>query len=409
VREVLERYGALKGLGVACSGGPDSAVLADAAMALHRRGAIGPISLIHVDHGLREGSGDDAGAVKALADAGGGRFIGLRVEVDRQRASLEDAAREARYAALDRAAADHDLKWILVAHTASDQAETVLMRVIRGTGITGLSGIPERRDIYLRPLLSVARSEVDQYASAAGLGVVTDPMNADPAHLRVRVRRHWLPELRGENPSLDAALCRLATSAGEIRAAIDSAARPLLDRAGSIEVDRLSAIPDAIVKRTLAMASDDAGLGPLGAVHLESLLELVRRSDAGTVTIDLPGGTARREYNHLRFVAHMPDTSETSGNRSVVRATGPGGPYAVRAWEAGDRMCPARLKGRSRKLSDLFGDAKVPRDERPGAQVVVRESDGVIVWAEHVGNAHDVDVCVSLTTSSTVASNKVSD
>lgn len=408
MRATLERYGPGRAIGVACSGGPDSAVLADAAMALHRRGAIGPVTLIHVDHGLRDGSADEARVVEALAVSGGGAFVAARVDVDRERASLEDAARDARYAALDEIAAERSLTWVLVAHTASDQAETVLMRIIRGTGITGLRGIPERRGIYLRPLLSTTRDEVAAYVEAAGLGAVHDPMNADPAHLRVRVRTRWLPELRAENPSIDAALCRLATSAGEQREALDVAAAPLAAR-GGVTIDRLAEVPDAVAKRALALAADDAGVGPLGAVHLETLLELVRRPDAGTVSLDLPGGTARREYGHLRFTQNLTDTSETPVNRSVVRATGPRGPYLVRKWAAGDRMRPVRLKGRSRKLSDLYGDARVPRDARRRARVVVREGDGAIVWAEHIGNAHNAEVCVSLTTSTTVASNKVSD
>ena len=400
MRVVLERYGAVGRLGVACSGGPDSAVLADAAMALHRRGVVGPVTLLHVDHGLREQSADEANVVAALAGAGGGQLVRLRVDVDRERASLEGAARDARYAALDSAATELGLQWVLTAHTASDQAETVLMRIMRGTGVAGLRGIPERRGVYLRPLLSTGRDEVVRYVTAARLDVVADPMNADPAHLRVRIRARWLPDLRGENPSIDAALCRLAVAAGETSEAIDIAARRLIDASGELVSGELTDVPDAIAKRAITFAAGAAGLTSLGAAHLDALLDLVRRPEAGTIRVDLPGGHALREYGDLRFIAW--ETSEISES-SQIRVSGRDGPYLVRAWQPGDRMRPQRLRGRSRKLSDLYGAAKVPRDERPRARVVVRQSDEVVVWAEHVGNAYECEVDVTLTTRARVA------
>lgn len=119
------------------------------------------------------------------------------------------------------------------------------------------------------------------------------------------------------------------------------------------------------------------------AVHLDAIDKLVLRSSAGQVAIDLPDVRVVRTYGHidLAFVADETGNSDDAG--PLVAPVG----YVLRLWQPGDRMRPRRLGGSSRKLSDLFVDAKVPRDVRARARVVVR-ADGVIVWAEHLGLAH---------------------
>jgi len=451
-------------VGVACSGGPDSAALAHACMALARGGRLGPVTLLHVDHGLREDAGRDAEVVRALALQGGSRAVIRAARVDRERASLEAAARDARYAVLDGLAVELGLRWIVVAHTASDQAETVLMRLMRGTGVFGLAGIPAVRGIYLRPLLGVTRAEVEAYCGRFEVMTAADPMNRDEAFLRNRVRHTWLPALRRENPRIDEALCRLAGAAADERAVLAYAADMLLERAlapehaagetpdgpdGPDEPDAPDAIilavaalgsaPATVRRRVVSMAAARAGLGPLEARHLGALDALLARPAAGTTQLSLPGGTAVREYDRIRF-QRIPmfrdEASRAGGGQShaapavhaapathaaeptdapaaldpgLIQVTGPDGPYVVRCWQAGDRMRPARLRGRSRKLGDLFIDAKVPRRLRARARVVVRAADGAIVWAEHIGPAFGSNVFVSLTPGNPLASNRVSD
>lgn len=457
VAEALAGLGVAAGdrVGVACSGGPDSAVLAHVTLALHGRGLIGPVTLLYVDHGLRPESAADGDVVAEIARRWGGAVARLRVEVDRSQASLEAAAREARYQALGRAAAAHDLRWMLLAHTASDQAETVLMRVLRGAGVTGLAAIPPARGIYLRPLLGTPRVEIEQYLAAFDVPAVVDPMNQDPAFLRNRVRHRWLPALREENPRIDASLCRLADAARQQGEVLDWAATLLLERAteavapatgpgrperpedrehGAVTLDAptLAAAPAAVTRRALALAADALAVarGPgttFGARHRAALHALVCRPAAGTIAIDLPGLRAVREYDTLRLMAARPPgsppptrehddqrgpthSSTAAPERSAqVKVAGPSGPYIVRPWQPGDRMRPARLRGRSRKLSDLFTDARVPRGQRARALVVARASDGVIEWAQHVGPAFGSEVSVSLTIQEPLASNKVSD
>lgn len=399
VRAALRRWQVGGRVAVACSGGPDSTLLAAVAVEV-----LGAVELVYVDHGLRAGAAVDGERVAELAAALGAGFRSVAVVVDRAQASLEDAARRARYAALD----ELDVDWVLLGHTASDQAETVLMRIVRGTGVAGLAGMPQRRGRYLRPMLGLWRGEVLAELAARRLTYADDPMNADDAFTRTRARRRWLPALREENPAVDEALVRLAASAGEQRAALDWAAAQLLAIATMTEVSEtpvvadspmtgvsetpvmscaaLAGAPPAVVKRALALAAPVA----LAAVHLDALDELVRRPDAGTVQLDLTGITAYRSYDALRFGAPVTEVSETS-------VTGPEGPYLVRRVEPGDRMRPARLGGRSRKLSDLYIDAKVARPLRAAARVVVRQRDGVIVWAEHIGSAHGCEIEVTLT------------
>jgi tRNA(Ile)-lysidine synthase len=422
-------------LGVGCSGGADSAALAHVTASLGRAGALGPVVLLHIDHGLRPDSAGDARAVESLARTLGAAVAIREVMVDRGLASLERAAREARYQAFEDLAREQELRWILLAHTASDQAETVLMRVLRGTGVAGLAAIPAQRGRYLRPLLGTTRQEIEEYVRDHGVAWVRDPTNEDPAFLRNRIRHRWLPALRAENPALDQALVRLAGSAAAQREVLDFAARAVLAQARSSAPDArpaatatpgaavvaavvaaprrlaiapLSAAPAAVVRRALALAVEQAGGGPLGARHLCALHDLVKRPAAGTVSLDLPGLSAVREYQTLILAARA-GSAVLAGPGTAPGATvkGPRPPYVVRRWRPGDRMRPARLKGRSRKLSDLFTDAKVPRSARERAIIVARQSDGVIEWAEHIGPAWNTEISVALTSSHPIASNKL--
>lgn len=354
--------------GVACSGGADSLALADAAIDV--AGAANVVVLT-IDHGLAPGSADVAAGVAAWARSRGAAAVVERVEVPR-RASLEAAARDARHAALARLAEQLGLVAVLFGHTARDQAETVLMRILRGTGPAGLVAMRARE----RPLLALDRAEIEAYVAARGLPVWNDPMNADPRFTRVRVRTQILPLLRAENPQLDAALVRLAASTAEWLDVIDAIARPHATL--PIELAALRAQPPAIRKRAVALALEAARIEH-DAAHLEAIDRVVMQPARGEVSLDLPGARIVRTYDRL----------DLARPHAHVELVPPTGPYELRVWRPGDRMRPARLKGRSRKLSDLYVDAKIPRAQRATARVLVRTTDAVIVWAEHLGPAFD--------------------
>jgi tRNA(Ile)-lysidine synthase len=357
-------------LGVACSGGKDSMALADAAIDV-AGGA--NVVVLAIDHGLQAETRTVSENVAQWARSRGAAAIVERVTV----ASPSEAdARTARYAALDELADRLGVVAILLGHTARDQAETVLMRIIRGTGPAGLVGIPAVRERYVRPLLAIDRAEITAYVTARDLPVWSDPMNADPKYFRTRVRRELLPRLREENPQLDAALVRLAASAGEWLEVIDALARPLATL--PIDCKALRTHPAAVRKRALSLALEALDIEHESS-HLDALDQVALSDARGEVMVDLPGARLLRSYDLFVLADRV----------AVPALAVPDGPYELRRWQPGDRMRPARLKGRSRKLSDLFIDAKVPRAMRTHARVLVRTTDATIVWAEHLGSAFE--------------------
>ena len=335
------------------------------------------VVVLTIDHGLAAESSAVAESVAAWARERGAAAVIQRVTVA-SRASLEAAAREARYAALERLADELGLVAVFTGHTARDQAETVLMRVLRGTGPAGLAGIPARRGRFVRPFLALPRDAIDAHVAMHDLPTWHDPMNDELRLVRVRMRREQMPMLRRENPQLDAALLRLAAATTEWIAVIDQLAAPYARL--PIECAGLSVEPAAIRKRAVALALEDRGLD-YDSSHLDAIDQLICAPTHGEVTIDIPGARVVRSYDRIDLVIGQP-------GQALGALVGPIGPYELRMWRPGDRMRPARLKGRSRKLSDLFIDAKVARSLRANARIVVRTTDNVIVWAEHVGIAH---------------------
>lgn len=370
VEAMLEAMADDAPIGVACSGGVDSIALAHAAITV---AGAKRICVITIDHGLQSASAATAQAVARWATALGARAVVRSVEVA-TRPSLEAAARDARYAAFASLVEEHALRALWLAHTARDQAETVLMRILRGTGPAGLAAIPRVRGPFVRPFLHLPRAATEAYVAAHDLPTWDDPMNSDHSIQRVRVRNQILPQLRAENPALDQALVRLAATAREWLDVIDATAA----RFGRLPIAcaDLAAQPAAVRKRALALALEHQGIG-FDAVHLEQLDDLVTAPCRGEVAVDVPGARVIRTYDQL----------DVAGQSAPNRWIAPPG-YEVRPWQPGDRMHPARLAGKSRKLSDLFIDAKVPRQLRQVAHVLVRSADGAIVWAEHIGVAY---------------------
>lgn len=372
----LARIGA--GLyGVACSGGADSLALADAAITV--AGAAHVVVLV-VDHGLQPDSGQIADRVAAWARGQGAAAVVRRVALA-PRASREAAAREARYGALTALADELGCVAVLLGHTARDQAETVLLRILRGTGPAGLVGMAAARGRFVRPLLALPRAAIDAYCAARGLAPWTDPMNADPAFARVRVRQELMPLLAAHNPAIADALLRLAATAAEWLAVLDAQASR---HTWPLDCRALAAELPAIRKRVIAVRLEATGYE---ATHLEAIDALVTSPRRGTRALDVPGGTITRTYDSLSFVPAAPsDRGVPLGDAGGLAVT-PGAGELTRTWRPGDRIKLPRLAGHSRKLSDLFTDLRIPRAARASARVIVRISDGEIVWAEHVGPA----------------------
>lgn len=207
---------------VACSGGPDSTALLHV---LHRlRGDFGiTICAASIDHGLRPESASEVERVGAFANALGVPFYSAMVEVDRQGASIQAQAREARYQALREIAADNGAARIAVGHTQDDQAETVLARLLRGAGLRGLEGIEARRaDGVIRPFFDCRRTDVRAHAVEYALPFLDDPSNHQRAFERVRIRQEVLPRLLAEDPRIVEHLCALSEEAADVSAFLDT-------------------------------------------------------------------------------------------------------------------------------------------------------------------------------------------
>jgi tRNA(Ile)-lysidine synthase len=283
----------------ACSGGPDSLALAAALAFVAPRAGL-RAGAVTVDHGLQEGSADRAAEVAATLRAlnlDPVRAVAVTVDGD---GGPEAAARTARYAALEKAAADLGAAAVLLGHTLDDQAETVLLGLARGSGARSLAGMAPRRGIFLRPLLGVRRQATAGACAALGLIPWADPHNADRRFARVRVRLDALPALEAAlGPGVAEALAR---TADQLR---DDA--EVLEKIGSDErtvaAASLAGLPGAVRSRVLRSAALAAGCpaGALTAAHVTRVAELVTNWH-GQRWIDLPGGVrASRRSGQILF------------------------------------------------------------------------------------------------------------
>ena len=276
---------------LAVSGGGDSVALlrgvAQAAATL--RPGWAP-SVAHLDHGLREGSATDAEAVADAAAALGLSCTVRRVDVaalarDEGR-SIEAAGREARYRFLEAVAPDGAL--IATAHTADDAAETVLLNLLRGTGLSGTRGIPRRRGRIVRPLLDARRATLRELLDDAGIPYIDDPMNADPAYLRNRVRAELIPLLEAIRPGAVDRVGSFARLAADDDALLDDlAAAELAQRRGDDgAIGWREPPPRALGRRVLRLAV--GGPAP-SAERIEAVLDAAE-GERGGVRIELGRG-----------------------------------------------------------------------------------------------------------------------
>lgn len=293
---------------VACSGGLDSTVLAHALCQVPRHLRI-EVALGHVHHGLRGADADaDAEAVAELARKLDVPLALRRVDPrarragrsSRSRPTLQEAARELRYAALREMAAELGASRIATAHHADDQAETVLLRLLRGTGPDGLAGIPERSPdgVLVRPLLRIPRAEIQKYAEARGLSWREDASNASPRYARNRLRNHWLPGLAADfNPRLLRVVADLAEAQRRdsewIATLVTREADARFSREGAwlrIDATGWPLLPESLARRLAREALARCGAGRHASrAHLERMRHFLGRVGGGTA-LELPGG-----------------------------------------------------------------------------------------------------------------------
>ncbi len=295
---------------VGLSGGADSVALLDALVMLEERRGVRPIAA-HLDHGLRADSADDADFCHALCKRLGVAFrsgvADVRARADRERGGLEQAARRERYEFLHAERRETGAAAIALAHTRDDQAETLLLRLLRGAGATGLGGMRARRGRIVRPLLGVSREQVLAHLHDRGLTWREDPTNADLKIVRNRIRHELLPYLEARfNPALREGLARTAGLLADEAAHLRGEANALLARIAHIEgetlvLDRtaLGQAPPPVARVAVRQAlRRTGGLARIGAVHVERILALARSPAPSGRRVPLPGGREVR-YGHL--------------------------------------------------------------------------------------------------------------
>ena len=292
---------------VACSGGADSLALA---VAVRTAAGDRPIRAATVDHGLQNGSAARAvDTARLLAGLGYSEVAVLPVTVDGP-GGVEAAARRARYSALRAYAVRVSTVGIpaavLLAHTADDQAETVLLGLARGSGPRSIAGMRPWRPPWGRPLLTVSRADTESACRVAGLQPWQDPHNADPAFTRVRLRREVLPlldEVLGGG--VRSALARTASLMRDDLDALDviaaAALRAAVRQDGTLDVDALSGQPPAVLGRVLRAWAAGGGAGPLTFDHLTRMITQLT-DPQGAAQVRVPGGLdVVRTGNSLRL------------------------------------------------------------------------------------------------------------
>ena len=444
LRTALRRGGFARGhalLVVAVSGGPDSVALLHALLRVRELAGIS-LHVAHLNHNFRgEEAEEDARFVAQLAAS-----LGLPSTVDRadpvayQRdaglSSFEEAARELRYSFLSQVARESGAAAIALGHTSDDLAETILMHIIRGSGLHGLRGMEPQsmwrdrqggRDAVLfRPFLEVTKAETAAYCGARGLAFRTDSGNLSPRFTRNRVRGHLLPALKEYNPRISEALQRLGRAASlevsyveqELDRVWDGVAR-IGQHEIALEEGRLAALHPLLRRMVLRRAYESVAghTRRLRETHLAAM-EALLTSEPGK-TVQLPAGLRlSREYGTLHLGTATPEVPcpfppmegehllpppPPSGEASVdlpvwrvVYGVQPQGvetrrqPFSasldagtlgadlrIRSRRPGDRFQPLGMKS-GKKLQDFFVDQKVPREWRDRVPLLV--AGGRIAW-----------------------------
>lgn len=406
---------------VACSGGCDSLALVHALRAVDRW----PLAVATVDHGLRAESRAHADHVLRTAEAWG--IAAVRLSADpaavRAGAGPEAAARRERYRLLYAHAREVGAGRLVTAHTADDQAETVLMRIGQGTGLRGLAGIPPLRGIVARPWLAVPRAAVRAYAEAAELVWQEDPSNADPRYLRNALRHAVSPGLRETlGPGWTVRAARSAAHARRALALVDwlleRTPGPLVEAPDGLSLDlgALESMPRparaALIAHAVGRAADrwTPGAARRAAAHVERLADLpagprhalpggleARRRDGRLIIGPRPApavapaaitiaGPGRHRWGEWAFEVRPGRRGETS-DAACLAARGAPLPWIVRAARPGERYRPRGAPGH-KSVFRLWADRGVERERRPALPVI--EAGGALVWAAGLRTAERV-------------------
>lgn len=419
---------------VAVSGGIDSVLLFRGIAALHKRLQLNKWGAVYVDHGVRpEQTPQEAEFVLQLAEQYGATGYVRTITVDPARASFQDAARIERRSAIESICTTESWDRIATGHHRDDQAETLMIRLLRGTSTDGLAGITPRAGRWIHPLLPFSRKELNALAEQEEIRWMEDPSNATSVYLRNRIRHQLIPQLEEEyNPQLRAQWARLAEQAHMDEVYFQEQLNqvfqePLIrrtDRALHIHLQHWSKLPDALRWRCIKKAIHAVYGQSLPLQQIEQLLQLTRRYD-GEKSISLPQPFhVVRRYEQLILMdpidaaSFIQSTQGTLTPKDCIEVHQPGhytspwgtlvvtehllqthecavrednpvrktthtvflptpleGPLLLRTRRPGDRI---RLKVGHRLLKKWMIDEKIPRSQRLSIPLI--EYQEVIGW-----------------------------
>jgi tRNA(Ile)-lysidine synthase len=436
---------------VGVSGGPDSVALLHILLALAPKFSF-QVAIAHLNHCLRRDESErDEGFVVSLAEQ-----LDLPLHVERQdvryyqkshRLSLEEAARQVRYCFYDDIASKFGYQKIALGHHSDDNAELILMYLLRGSGPLGLSGIPPLRDArIIRPLIDIKRSEILDFIAVRSLDCVLDSSNEDSQYLRNRVRNRLIPQLKAEyNPQIIDSLNRLALILDAEHRWIESLIQPIFEKVVVFEkqsrigfdIEQLNQHNIAVRRRLIrkAVLKVKGNLRRLAFVHVEAALKLAQKT-AASAALDLPDRIRisrqnnvliiSKEAQNLRHLASAPLLSSTPDyayrlskageiyiNEAALkirfseipleqtpdwRLSGQGTstayfdmdkihfPLVIRNFRPGDRFSPLGMSGRQ-KLNKFFIDHKVSRDDRKKCPILLSRNEIIWVVGHRLDNA----------------------
>ena len=433
-RHVLCRQGA--NVLVALSGGSDSVALLWLMLELAEVGDINVTAAAHFNHRLRSMAKRDEEFCRELTTRAGVNLIvgssDVRQLAQVERLSVEDAARRERYAFLARTAAEISVDCVATGHTQDDQAETLLLKIVRGAGMRGLGGIYPVRGLYVRPLLDVTREELQEYLRVRGDRWMDDESNQDLTNPRNRMRHVTLPFLeQASGMSVRTHLSRTAILAGEDAILLDRLAAAQLHKLGhrstnAMDFDSrlLRALPASICRRVLLEAMRSQSAREIGFDHVEAALDVLwgrsraaqtpggrwelleaklflvqkpktLKANSFSYALQIPGEVDVPEGS-CRITAERLDLSQTSSFLkqrlldNTLAISSEVKELVVRSRHPGDRLVLPGGRGR-KKVKDLFIDAKVPRPVRDTIPVVATP-DGRVVWIPGYGTSADFEL-----------------
>lgn len=403
------------------SGGPDSMALLFVLSSL-REELDFSMFVCYVDHKLRPESKDEAVFVSKTSKKLGLPFIlkELDMEKMKKQGSLEEIARIARYRALEEARLESNSNKIAVAHHLDDQIETVIMRIIRGTSIKGLRGIPIKNKNIIRPLMCVWREEILDFCRENNISYVIDSSNLSTTFTRNRIRLELLPKLSEYNPRVKEAILRIAVQAEELDQFLSQLENSFLEKYGAsrkefyIPIEDIYSLPRLLKRRIFMKILVDISPKP-NEVRERSyeMIEHLLKSPTGT-KLNLPGGAiAYRDHNGIRILGEELESlpiyelnvpgvtiidrlnkkvyTEIVNNDRCLKERLSNNLYTfyldfdkiklpiyLRSPEEGERFSPLGLEGKSKKLQDIMVDRKIPREYR-GLYPIIVDSSGEII------------------------------